>query len=280
LDATKKSKLKLIGSVLIKLRVQKEIKVLGNGGEALYGLILDILSVNNRNLSKEIQDSKKEKPLTISPFLKGTKSSQGYSLLFPNTIASFRITYLKEEILEPIIREFLSIREKSLKFSKGEIFVERVDWQQGKKAGFTSFEEIYSRAQDERKVIMEFCSPTSLQSKDKKNLFPLPEHVFGSLQKKWNAFSGIKIPFKIQEEFEKINLTQFRLKTESVNLSKHKIMGFMGKVAYELPENMNKDRKSAINALADFAFYSGVGGKTYMGLGQARRLNNPAKNNP
>lgn len=269
----------MIGSVLIKLRAQGEIKVPGNGGEALYRLIQGIISKNNKILSNEIQDSKKEKPLTVSPFLKGIRSSQGYSILFPNKAAPFRITYLQEEILEPIIKEFLSAREKSFKFSDGDILVERVDWQQGKEAAYTSFEEIYSRTQDERQIILEFCSPTSLQNEDGQNLFPLPEQVFASLQKKWNAFSEIEIPAEVQEEFEKIKVIQFRLKTELVNLSKLRIMGFRGKVAYEIPEKMSREHRRAINALADFTFYSGVGRKTYLGLGQARRVINSVKNN-
>ena len=76
---------------------------------------------------------------------------------------------------------------------------------------------------------------------------------------------------KHEKEFEKIRVTRFRLKTELVNFSKYKIIGFVGKVVYELPETIDKEIKNTINALADFAFYSGVGYKTTMGMGQVRR---------
>jgi len=118
--------LKLIGSVLIKFISQQEIKVQGCGEENLYVLVLEVLRKNDKNLAKVIHDSKKETPLTISPLLKGAKSSRGYSLLFPDRTASFRITYLGEKIFESLIQGFLSFLDKKevLKFSEGEILIE------------------------------------------------------------------------------------------------------------------------------------------------------------
>ena len=193
----------------------------GGGEEELFRLVCEILKRNDNNLFNEINGSKKESPLTISPFLKGAKSYQDYSFLLPHQNTSFRITYLREEFLEPVIKEFfsLSAREKSFKFSNGEILIERVDWQQGSKADFTSFEDIFSLAQDKRIVILEFCSPTSFQSKGEQKLFPLPELVFSSLHQKWRAFSNVKIPAAIEEEFGKIRVIQLRLKTKLVNFS-------------------------------------------------------------
>lgn len=263
----------MIGSVLIKFISQQEIKVQGCGEENLYALVLEVLRKNDKNLAKAIQDSKKEIPLTISPLLKGVKSLRGYSVLFPERTASFRITYLEEKIFEPLIQGFLSFLDKkeALKFSEREILIDRVDWQQGKKASFTSFKEIFSLAQDKRKVILEFCSPTTFGDEEGQ-LFPLPELVFSSLLKKWNAFSDIKIPSSIQGEFKKIRVSQHRLKTEIVPFSDKKIIGFMGKTTYELPEAIDKEKRRAINALSDFAFYSGIGDKTYKGMGQARNF--------
>jgi CRISPR-associated endoribonuclease Cas6 len=265
----------LIGSVLIKFKSQREIKVLGGGEENLYALILDVLYENHQILAKEIQDSQDEIPLTISPFLKGAKSSRGYSLLVPGRTTSFRITYLTEKIFEPLMKGLLFFlnKMKPLKFSEGEILLERVDWQQGKKASFTSFEEISSQARDEKKIIMEFCSPTIFENEEEQ-LFPLPGQVFSSLLKKWNAFSEVKIPSRVQEEFKKISVIQHRLKTEIVYFSEEKIIGFMGKAAYEAPERIDKKTRINLNALGDFAFYSCIGNKTYKGMGQARRLKN------
>lgn len=263
----------MIGSVLIKLKSEEEIRILGNGGESLYSLLLNILNRENKNLAKEIHDSKSEKPITVSPFLKGAKFSSGYSFISPKRPFTFRMTYLKEKLLEPIIKGFISLSAKNepLKLGNGKILIEKVDIQKSSQADFTSFEEILSRVKDDKTIALEFCSPTSFRSRGEQKLFPLPELVFSSLLKKWNTFSEIKIPQEIEKEFEKIRVTRFRLKTELVNFSEYKIIGFIGKVVYELPETIDKETKKTINALSDFAFYSGVGYKTTIGMGQARR---------
>ena len=266
----------MIGSVFIKFKSQGKIKVQGGGEEDLYLLILDVLHKNDKKLVKKIQDSRNERPFTISPLLKGTKSSRGNALFSPDQTACFRVTYLKEKTFESLISGLLfSVNEKeSLEFADGEILVERVDWQQGKKASFTSFEEIFSQAQDEKRIILEFCSPTTFENEEER-LLPLPKQVFSSLLKKWNTFSEIKLPGQVRDEFKKIGVVQHRLKTEIVHFSKDKTIGFMGKATYELSEKCDEKTRKVVNALSDFSFYSGIGDKTYKGMGQARRLRNP-----
>ncbi len=266
----------MIGSVLIKFQTQSEIEVLGSGEESLQVLVLAVLQKSDKNLAKEIQASQGEIAYTVSPFLKGAKTSRGHSLLFPERTTSFRITYLKEKIFESLIKGLLFslTKKEALKFSGGEILLQRVDWQQGKKASFTSFEEISSKAQDDRRIILEFCSPTTFKNEEGR-LFPLPEQIFYSLLKKWNAFSEVKIPSSVQGEFKKIRVIQHRLKTEIVPFSEDKIIGFRGKATYDLPETIDEKTREAVNALADLAFYSGIGDKTDRGMGQARRLKNP-----
>ena len=72
-------------------------------------------------------------------------------------------------------------------------------------------------------------------------------------------------------EFEKVRIERYNLKTESVRYNQEKTRGFIGTVAYELLPSTGKDKIVAINALANFALYSGVGIKTEMGMGQVRR---------
>ena len=48
-------------------------------------------------------------------------------------------------------------------------------------------------------------------------------------------------------------------------------VGFVGRVTYRLMAEDDAAR-CQLNALADLAFYSGVGMKTTMGMGQSRRV--------
>jgi CRISPR-associated endoribonuclease Cas6 len=46
----------------------------------------------------------------------------------------------------------------------------------------------------------------------------------------------------------------------------------VGRVTYHLKDRQNWEMHRQLNLLADFAFYSGVGAKTAMGMGQVRRI--------
>jgi len=263
----------MIGSIVIKLRPKGEIKVTGHGGENLYHLVLDMLGKKDSHVAEKVRNSKNEF-LTISPFLKGVKSLHRNTLLLPNQSASFRLTYLKRELLDPLINGFLFFTDKAepLPLSSGEVVVEKVDWQKGTRAHFTSLEEIFSCAQPEKTIVLEFCSPTLFLNGGKDKNFPLPEYVFSSLLKKWKTFSEIEMPSKIKKELRKIRAAQYRLLTVHVPFTEQLITGFIGKVWYELEDEMSNEIKKALNALADFAFYSGVGYKTSIGMGQVRRI--------
>ena len=264
----------MIGCILIKLRPQQEIKIQGRGGEVLYNVLLDVLSRENSSLAAELCQLDEESPLTVSPFLKEVKLSKNFCRLSPLRTSSFRITYLQEKFLEPIMKEFLSLSSKKepIGINGGEFLVEKVDMQKSIEAGFTSYEKILSGANKEEVVILEFCTPTLLYQKKSQVLFPLPELVFSSLLRRWNLFSGVKIDPEVEADFNKIDIFRFRLKTEEVIFSQDKTVGFVGKVSFKLLETIEKDSRQVINALANFARYSCLGRRIAMGMGQVRRV--------
>jgi CRISPR-associated endoribonuclease Cas6 len=266
-------KKKMIGSLLIKLKPLVPFKVRGKGEDFLYHLFLSVLQQKNQNLATEIDGPKSVKPVTLSPFLRGIKYSRGYSSLFPRETIPVKITYLRQDILEPLTQGFFALTSKRdpLKFSDGVIIIEKVDLQKATQANFTTFQNLLAQASDESRVVLEFCSPTSIQAKSEHLDFPLPELVFSSLVDRWNAFSEDKIPAEIKKEFKKIIISWLRLTTEFVYYSKHRARGFIGKVAYTIPKTSSEETRRRINALADFAFYSGVGRNTIKGMGQTRR---------
>jgi CRISPR-associated endoribonuclease Cas6 len=49
--------------------------------------------------------------------------------------------------------------------------------------------------------------------------------------------------------------------------------GFVGSCSFRLVAVQNPELVKTLNALADFAFYAGIGAKSTMGCGVARRIN-------
>lgn len=122
---------------------------------------------------------------------------------------------------------------------------------------------------------MTFGSPTAFKSTQGYYVpLPQPELVFGSLLDRWNAFSSVPLSPALTAVFYE------SMATESVDIHSQEvkfgggqwasITGFMGRVTYRM-QKTSSDIRRAVNALAAFACYSGVGVKTTVGLGQVRR---------
>ncbi len=263
----------MLASILIKFKPLQESKIEGRGEEALFQLLLEVLKPEHPALARNIRSGKGEKPLTLSPFLKGAKSSGNQSCLSPRESVSFRITCLHKDALEPVVGRLFHLAgtETVIRLNETRIVIEKVDMQKSVPAHFVSYEQLLTEALPHSAIILEYCSPTSFGGLTEEQSFPLPRLVFVSLLKKWNAFSSKKMSPDLMNEFEKVRIKRYNLKTESVCYGKERTLGFIGTVAYELLSSTGKDRKAAINALANFALYSGVGIKTEMGMGQVRR---------
>ena len=88
---------------------------------------------------------------------------------------------------------------------------------------------------------------------------------------RWNKYS----PIAIESTFtEAIFPSFFDIRTEVSTDSRSKFIGCVGEVSYRIMGDVNPVAIKQINALADFALYSGVGRKTPMGMGMTRRLQN------
>ncbi len=144
-------------------------------------------------------------------------------------------------------------------------------------AAQTSYEALAApwllgRAQPERKITLQFASPTTFKSGGKNVPVPLPEWVFGSLLEKWNAFAPVALPGEARRfAAECLALSRYELGTRGLPLKDGVKIGAVGQATYTA---LNNDRYwlSLMNLLADFALYAGVGAGTTMGLGQCRRV--------
>jgi CRISPR-associated endoribonuclease Cas6 len=144
-------------------------------------------------------------------------------------------------------------------------------------AGTSSFQEILNRhllasTEPSPRVGLRFLTPTAFHQGDRNQPLPLPELVFGGLVDRWNAFSRLTLsPDARRFAEECLAVSQFRLESRVVDLAGGRQIGGVGTAIYRA---LRADSYwlRVLGALADFAFYAGVGAKTTMGLGQTRRL--------
>ncbi|AGY58209.1 CRISPR-associated endoribonuclease Cas6 [Gloeobacter kilaueensis] len=130
-----------------------------------------------------------------------------------------------------------------------------------------------SASAEERYLSLRFCTPTCFRQNDYDTALPTAELVFGSLLKRWQKYSPIAIPWEVIELVRRqVFPCRFAVETRRVADQRSKFIGCIGTITYEILGQVSPDLIRQINALADFALYAGVGRKTTMGMGMARRI--------
>ena len=128
-----------------------------------------------------------------------------------------------------------------------------------------SFEAL-SQVSPQKLIELQFLSPTSFKQSQVIQPFPLPELVFGSLLRRWNAFAPVELQFPVIEW--KGVTSAYELKTYAHKMKGGAEIGTQGWVRYEFPP----EQAAIATVLAHFADWAGVGRKTAMGMGQTRLL--------
>lgn len=144
--------------------------------------------------------------------------------------------------------------------------------------GRTSYEELTAAALQHadrlpRAITLEFVSPTAFKSQEMQMPVPLPGLVFGSLVERWNSFSTVALDPDLRRfANERVAISRYRLESWPIPTKGGALrIGGVGQVTYTA---LDTDRYAlaALNILADFALFSGVGVQTVTGMGQCRRV--------
>ncbi len=219
----------------------------GNLGRSIHALCFRWLAAADSALAAELhQQNHLPITLAIQP-----------SLRQPTYL---RIGLLQKERLAPILWGI------SQDFG-GEITLTDIPCRLGKwvEIRHTSSFEALSQVPPLQIIELQFLSPTSFKQGQRIQPFPLPELVFGSLLRRWNAFAPVALQFP---NLEWQGLTcAYELKTQVLHLKGGAEIGTTGWVRYEFPDSF---QAKIATTLAHFARFAGVGRKTGMGMGQVR----------
>ncbi len=239
-----------------------------------YALFLSILRNSAPTLATRLHELDGPKPFTVAIMPPYHRGKRDVPAGMPAQLA-LRLTFLDDAVFTGFLKSALEWDNRKLQLGSAQFKAEQirlVDMHKPRKSS-SSYEELLSAATTERTIALHFLSPTVFRSKGTRNtLFPQSELVFGSLFNRWNAFSPLKLDTGLRQCFEAhILLARYRLQTAMLNFAGYQEAGFTGRCNYLLDNALTEEQLRSINALADFAFYSGVGAKTTMGMGQARR---------
>jgi CRISPR-associated endoribonuclease Cas6 len=235
--------------------------------------------------------------------------------IVPDLTYWLRLTVLDEQVFRVFARRFLpgqvtavgeplalpQMRLGSVRFDVMELRVidstpapaHTVAW-----CGYTTYHDLVRQARElpaaeQEAVGLEFRSPTAFSDGQqawgkRMHLFPDPERVFLRLARVWNAWAppdlALDLPALRDFVAACVVPAHYALETRVLHFDRHTQVGFVGRCHYALfppadPSSVGAELTpaQAVQLLARFAFYAGIGQKTTMGMGQARPLIAPRK---
>lgn len=261
-------------------------------GKVLHGLFYELLQKTSAVKGDEVHGIEGLKPFSTALLLNERQRRAEY--LRAGEELKVRFTFLDDTLYPLLARYFLSTPDLSFDLVRTEVSVARIlsTPQSGEEwAGYASFEEIYERASaEEKQFSFQFVTPTFFKRgggptyPDLIVPLPLPDLLFGSLVRNWNQFSPSSFTdVTLLRELcvHHLEVTHHRLSSQQARLvfpqddGRYRTTafpGFIGTCVFHLVGLHDSGIIKMLNALADFAFYAGVGAKTTMGFGIVKRL--------
>lgn len=261
-------------------------------GKVLHGLFYEILQKASAAKGDEVHSTDGLKPFSTALLLNERQRRAEH--LRAGEEIKIRFTFLDGSLYPLLARYFLSTPDLSFDLVRTELTVARIlsTPQSGEEwAGCASFEDLYVNASDtDKQFTFQFATPTFFKRgggpayPDLLVPLPLPDLVFGSLLRNWNQFSPSSfVEANLLKEIcsHHLEMTHHRITSQLARLvfprdeGQYRTMtfpGFVGSCSFRLVELHDRTVIKTLNALADFAFYAGVGAKTTMGFGVARRV--------
>lgn len=118
------------------------------------------------------------------------------------------------------------------------------------------------------RVRFRFLTPTAFAGDAGPTLFPIARLVFTSLARSWKEHSGLPLAGEV-ELLERVHEQAHAVATPPPTvLGRYFINGFVGDCEYGLGRKTSIEARRALHLLTRYAFFSGVGLKTTMGMGQ------------
>jgi CRISPR-associated endoribonuclease Cas6 len=269
-------------------------------GRHLHALFLKLVQAVDPDLSAYLHDRATEKAFTLSPFQLNRKDPDRISIqqqqkrVWPstgrttsqaiqweykqaireNTPIWWRISLLDDSSFDRLTQLWQQLNfDRPWHLGPTDIYITNIltepqpdrPW-----VDYCTYTELFDRASEtQRQISLIFCTPTNFRQGIYDSAMPTRESVFSSLANRWNKFSTRTIEPNFTES---IFPSFFEIRTEVSTDSRSKFIGCVGEIGYRIMGDVGADTIKQINALADFALYSGVGRKTPMGMGMTRRI--------
>lgn len=275
----------MLYSIVLTLVPTREATVRATMGHQAHAAFLRTVRDSDPALAEVLHlPDMPRRPFTVSPLLGTPPARNGRIHLSPEETYWLRFTVLYPPIFARFMARFLKGQGRPvIRLGRALLLIKEIltapdshPW-----SGYSSWSRLAADAQPEPEITLEFTSPTAFSFGQQEwgkhvMVLPLPRTVFGSLARSWNDLAPppLQVDRKALRVYadEHVVIKQMEdISTRMLKFRHSPQVGFVGRVTYGLMAD-NEAARCQLNALADFAFYAGVGMKTTMGMGQTRRL--------
>ena len=229
---------------------------------ALHAQVLEWFRLGQPEIAQAIHDSQ-ESPISLS----GLIGKQPGTTVQEGDVFYIRLGLLHGSLLVPLLRGLEQQGQSAFCLAQFPFVIKGIDLLPGTNS--------WSRSSDYallvqtptvlKSLTLKFLSPTSFKFNSGHHIqpLPLPEAVFGNLQRRWNAFAPATLHFP-KRQWQGL-ICNYELKAQMLRIENSDELGSIGWVTYRFPD---PEQARVAGALAKFAFFAGVGRKTAMGMGQ------------
>ena len=249
-------------TLVIHLGAAEHGKLPSSCSRAIHAQVLKWFHLEQPELSQAIHDSQ-ESPISLS----GLVSNHVGRTVQEGDEFYFRIGLLNGSLLEPLLGGLERWGSQSMVLSHFPFVIKKISTLPGRNPliGSSDYDLLAQMSSNTNIMKLRFLSPTSFKVWQTSHIqpIPLPDSVFGSLLHRWNTFAPKRLAFPTIQWAGLIYT--FDLRSQRLNIGNNLELGSVGWVKYQFPD-LHQARIATI--LSHFAFFSGVGRKTAIGMGQ------------
>jgi CRISPR-associated endoribonuclease Cas6 len=267
-----------LASIVFTLTAAEDTDLPRFPGRVLHGALLRWLQRDHPEFVALLHDENHKRPYTISDLRGNFKISGDWIKFRQGEILWYRLTGMEAFFIQCVMA---SLRQQKSgpqpddpKLVPGPVYFSPAEHSHARLSSFVQLaEEVRQQEAEGRRLdgmaTLRFETPTCFIENKQALPLPVPRYVFGYLANQWQLASPFPLPVEDLQHFvESIHLAAARVETQVVDLQKYRRTGFVGECRFALHPALPENYRQALQLLAKFAFFSGVGSHTTMGMGQ------------
>lgn len=269
-------------SVVVSLRVAENSTLPTTHGHLLHAAFMDMLRLVSPEPAEQMHEANQRKPFTLSPIQGIGHGEQGKISLKAATTCWFRVTFLDDRLLHDFTRYFIE-GHTTLRLGRTLFIIDAIHTSPTghAQAQVSSTHTLWSQwalaslNDNHLDISLEFPYPTAFSFRGHvRNMYVLPDPslVFSTLAGYWDDLAS-DCQQSVTQQFvaENVVIAHLNIKSVMLRFPNSPQIGFTGNVTFKIIDETQLNMIRHLNRVADLAFYTGIGSKTPMGMGQVLR---------